>query len=141
MLDAAPFPGVLDFFSNCRELDIECCIISHRTRYPFIGEKYDLHAAAKEWIQHYGFYQYTGLSSENVYFELTCQDKLARIREKKCDVFIDDLPEFLADCSFPPSVRCILFDPNNLYRSEKRFRRACTWGHIFEIVVSEEKVH
>jgi len=134
MLDAAPFAGTLEFFKSCKARGIHCCIISHRTMYPFIGPQYDLHKAAREWIEHYGFYRHTGLLANDVYLELTLQDKLSRISQKKVDVFIDDLPEFLAEPGFPVGVERILFDPNNLYEGDRRFKRATTWKKITHLL-------
>jgi hypothetical protein len=37
--------------------------------------------------------------------------KIQRIRELRCDVFIDDLPELLLDPQFPAQTRRILFAP------------------------------
>lgn len=135
MLDATPFPGALEYFSRCKDQGISIFIISHRTRHPFIGPPYDLHQAAREWVKHCGFYKRTGLSLDHVYFELTIQGKLERIREERCDLFIDDLPEFLAEPTFPAGVRRILFDPNNSYPNEDRFERVASWKQIEELIV------
>src|SRR5262245_9514091 len=50
MGEAAPFPGVLNFFRWARDLRLELTIVSHRTRHPFIGPKHDLHEAARGWV-------------------------------------------------------------------------------------------
>ena len=44
--EAPPFPGVTEFFNRCEEQAVPISIISHRTRYPFAGPRYDLHEAA-----------------------------------------------------------------------------------------------
>ena len=48
-------------------------IISHKTKYPYIGEKYDLHKAAKKWLRHYLFLSPKGakISEENVFFNVS----------------------------------------------------------------------
>ena len=48
---------------------------------------------------------------EQVFFELTKEEKLARIGTLGCDVFIDDLPEIFQAAAFPRGTRRILFDP------------------------------
>ena len=136
MLDASPFPGTLEFFSWCNERGVSVCIVSHRTRHPFMGPLYDLHRAAREWVEHYGFYERTGLSPECVYFELTKQEKLDRIRQQGCDFFVDDLSEFLADPDFPADVKRILFDPNSCYVNEHRFERVTSWGQIRQLIIN-----
>jgi len=70
------------------------------------------------------------LSRDHAFFELTKEAKLARIGATGCTHFIDDLPEFLAEASFPANSRRILFDPNQLYVSETRFDRAGSWQEL-----------
>lgn len=130
MAEASPFPGVLDFFRLCRTLRIPVFIISHKTRRPFAGEPHDLHAAAWAWLAHQGFLDphHTGLTRDHVFFELTKQAKLERIAACACTHFIDDLPELLAEPSFPSGVVRWLFDPNHLYSTESRFTRITAWS-------------
>jgi len=128
--EAAPYPGVLEFFEACRTAGIPTSIISHKTRHPFLGEQYDLHAAASAWLEQQGFFDAArlGLPRENVFFELTKPAKLARIGQCGCTHFIDDLPEFLGEPDFPAGVQRILFDPNQLYAGEQRFHRIQDWA-------------
>ena len=110
MGEAAPFPGVLDFFRWAREHRLELAIVSHRTRHPFIGPKHDLHEAARGWVE--TFLQRPGLiGHDRVFFELTKEDKLARIGAVRCTHFVDDLPEILLADGFPQAAVPILFDP------------------------------
>lgn len=129
MSEAAPYPGVIQFFQACREMGIKTSIISHKTRHPFLGEKYDLHGAATAWLEQQGFFDAAqiGLPRENVFFELTKLAKLERIGRCGCTHFIDDLPEFLGEPGFPAGTQRILFDPNNLYADEQRFSRIPAW--------------
>ncbi len=132
MGDARPFPGVLDFFTRCKRIGQSVYIVSHRTRSPFRGEPYDLHQAAQEWLEKHGFYdpRRIGLSRNQVYFELTKEGKINRIKELICNVFIDDLPDLLRSNDFPRGVDRILFDPEKRYTTEKTFLRATTWAEI-----------
>jgi hypothetical protein len=136
MRDALSFPGVLEFFIYCKQRGITVYIISHKTRYPFRGPVYDLHRAAQEWLDIYGFYDPSriGLSPQQVYFELTKEEKLERIAKVGCTHFVDDLPEFLAESSFPDGVERILFDPNDNCTEYHRFHRANSWRDIQEII-------
>ena len=130
MAEAAPFPGVKEFFRACRAADAALSIISHKTQFPFMGERYDLHRAALEWLERQGFFDRAGvgLPRENVHFELTKQAKLDRVGARGCTHFIDDLPEFLAEPGFPAPTRRILFDANNLYADESGFTRVTSWA-------------
>ena len=135
MCEAAPYPGVLEFFRACRDAGIHLQIISHKTRHPFLGEKYDLHAAATAWLEQQGFFDpaQIGLPRANVFFELTKQAKLDRIGQCGCTHFIDDLPEFLGEPGFPANTQRILFDPNQLYADEQRFARIVDWAEARRI--------
>ena len=135
MSEAAPFPGVKKFFNFCKEAGIPIRIISHKTRHPFLGEKYDLHQAATRWLEEQGFFDDEGIamSREHVFFELTKQEKLQRIGLCQCTCFIDDLPEFLSETGFPEGVHRVLFDPNHLYPSEP-WTKLHSWASARDLI-------
>ena len=58
----------------------------------------DLRVAALRWMESNRFFDATGLGigRSNVYFEGTRDEKVRRIRELGCDVFVDDLAEVLS---------------------------------------------
>jgi hypothetical protein len=130
--DADPFPGVLEFFARSRELGIRTLVISHKTRHPFLGPRYDLHEAARKWLKDRDF---AGLTSDRVFLETTKQDKLGRIASEGCTWFIDDLPEFLAESAFPRSATPILFDPNGDHSGHSATRRAGSWTEIGKLIL------
>ncbi len=124
IMDAAPYDGFKGFLSFCRSCGIECVIISHKTVYPYSGEKHNLHDAAGEWLSKHEF----GL---DVFFELTKADKIKRINETDCSVFIDDLPQFLSLPGFNRRIKKILFDPlQNFPDFYKKFLYAVSWKEI-----------
>ncbi len=127
MCDAQAFPGALEFLRRCAKSGLALWIISHRTRHPYRGPQYDLHASARQWLADHGVHA-SGLLPENVIFELSKLAKLQRIGQVGCTHFIDDLPEFLAEPAFPDGVARILFDPNRHHESERRFARVSTWA-------------
>lgn len=132
MREAVPFPGATEFFVSCARRGVPVCIVSHRTRHPFRGPRYDLHHAAHEWLDLYGFYdsQRIGLPRDRVFFEVTKEEKIARIHELGCSHFVDDLPELLQDPTFPSRIERILFDPNGVHSPEAQLRRATSWDEI-----------
>lgn len=131
---AEPYTGVMDFFKKCKLRGLSVFIVSHRTRYPYIGEKYDLHRSAYEWLFKKGLIGPSGiLSPEEVFMEVTAKDKIKRIWELGCDVFIDDLPEFLNREDFPESTKRILFDPRDSF-CNSNFLRAKSWEEIDRIL-------
>ncbi len=131
MQRAIPFPGVIDFFRRCRVLTIPVRIISHRTRYPYLGEKYDLHLAARNWIATHAI----GLSSSEVFFDESRLEKLARIAQQKCTHFVEDLVEVLAEPLFPKDVHRILFDPNHLHGDFALAERVESWAMIESLLL------
>jgi hypothetical protein len=115
----APYPGFADFVAAARKVGHELFIVSHKTRHPILGPKYDMHAAAR------GFLSSRGLTGEGasqidpsrVFFELTKEEKVARAAGLRCEIFIDDLPEILTMPGFPDGMLRILFDPENRFAS------------------------
>ncbi len=126
---AMPYPNFDRFLSLCHAKQIPTFIISHKTRFPFLGPRYDLQRAAKDWLQHQSFPWIPP-----AFFELTLQEKLQRISKQGCTVFIDDLPELLEENEFPSNVTKILFDPNGLYPKNKTYVHATSWDEIINIL-------
>ncbi len=112
MLEADAFPGIVEFLHWARQAGIETCIVSHKTKHPFLGHPYDLHGIARQWILQ-NLHDETGplIPAERIYFELTKAEKLARIQAVQVDYFVDDLPEILTAAAFPAQTIPVLFDP------------------------------
>jgi|GEM_PF-190693 hypothetical protein len=140
MPEARPFPGAIEFLLHCRRAGVPLWIISHRTRHPYLGQPCDLHQAARNWMDLYGFGDpgRIGLAPDHVCLELTKQDKLARITEVGCTHFIDDLPEFLEEAAFPRGVEKILFDPGGLYPTFAAARPLASWEAIERLLLPKE---
>lgn len=136
MDDAEMFPGALDFFHKCRTWGVPVLIISHKTRTPYLGPHYDLHASAQAWLRHKGFYdaERTGLTPDRVVFELTKEGKLQRIGDMGCAVFLDDLPEFLLEPAFPKGVERVLFDPTGAQAPAPGLTPVASWGAFADLV-------
>ena len=112
MGEALAYPGVIDFLKHANQAGHQLAIVSHKTRFPFLGEQYDLHSAARAWVKSNLYEDGKALIPEDrVFFELTKTDKMNRARALGCDVFIDDLPEILLSPEFPSPTRRVLFDP------------------------------
>jgi len=113
MMDATPFPGVIESLSLIKKAGVRLTIVSHKTRYPYLGERYDLHSAAREWIHAVLGENGAGLiDDQDIYFEETKEAKLKRIQSVTCNWYVDDLPEILTAPLFPDNVQRILFDPH-----------------------------
>lgn len=109
IIKALPFPGVLEFIDKCKLEKIKVYVISHKTKYPFLGPKYDLHESARQWLEKSCFRSEN--DSQMVFLELTQEEKIKRIENLGCTHFIDDLPEILNHPLFPSYVQKILFNP------------------------------
>jgi len=135
---AKPFDGAAEFLQRCRRERVTVNIISHRARLPYAGPAIDMHDAARGWLDSQGWFagDSPGLDRGRVYFEETKADKLARIAVADCDVFIDDLPELLAEPEFPPGVERVLFDPHATSSGETRFPRAGSWQELATLIFS-----
>jgi hypothetical protein len=134
---AAAFPGVREFMRKAVEAGCALDIVSHKTRHPYRGERYDLHRAALGWLEAQGFFgdRSLGLDRANVHLELTRDGKLARIGALECDVFIDDLPELLGEPAFPADTRRVLFDPNDAAPDSQSYARARSWGDVSRLLL------
>jgi hypothetical protein len=133
---ARPFPGALSFFRHCARSGVSLAIISHKTRHPARGLQYDLHRAARQWLDERGFHDPEGIAlpRDRVYFELSQRGKVERIAQVGCSYFIDDLPELLARPDFPPTVRRVLFDPHRRHATETGVCHATSWAEIGRLI-------
>lgn len=113
MQEAEAYPGVIEIIQRLSRGEHTLSIISHKSKYPYLGKQYDLHQSARKWIDDYLCVNGEQLiPEEHVFFEHTKEDKLKRIRAFECDVFFDDLPEILLSELFPDKTQRYLFDPD-----------------------------
>ena len=139
MNEAEAYPGVINFMQAASNAGHTLAIISHKTRHPFLGKQYDLHAAAYAWInQHLLKDDKLLISESKIFFECTKPEKIVRITASQCNVFIDDLPEILQAEGFSPVTERILFDPEQHHQDKimpgiKSFRN---WADITDYLVA-----
>lgn len=136
ILEAKPFDGAADFLRESRDRGIQTHIISHKTKYPFMGPRVDLHEAAHSWLRSNRFMDsdFIGLQEWQVHLQLTKDDKFAKIRECSCDYFIDDLPEFLLDPKFPDHVSRVLFGNPGFDQPKEISKVAKSWWDVGKII-------
>ena len=127
LIDAKQADGMFKALIELKKRKIELFIISHKTKYPYMGPKYNLHKAANEWLEKNNFFEKSGLSIplENVFFELTKENKVNRIKDLGCTHYIDDLPEILN--MIDPRIKKILFNPFNFVVAEKNIINMKSW--------------
>ena len=142
MDDAIAYSGVIDFMKLAREHGVSMVIVSHKTKHPFLGPKYDLHDAARSWIN--GSLRDGDIclfGSDEMFFELTKEDKINRISELGCDYFIDDLPEILQMPGFPKRTKGILFDPEDHHGTEGLDDTFRSWQEISDYLEARWKAY
>ena len=128
MREAELFAGAADTIRQWKAAGSEVCVVSHRTQHPIVGEKHDLHAFARRWIDE------QKLDVAVLFFEETKEAKVTRIGSLRCDVFIDDLPEILLHPGFPAATRRILFDPGRSHPSRPGLQSAGSWADVAVLV-------
>jgi hypothetical protein len=130
ILEAEPYPGMRATLQALKAQQIPMCIVSHKTRTPYLGEPRDLHAAARGWLRQQGFFDAQGLgwSEDQIFFELTKEAKVARILALGCTHYVDDLPEILE--MLPNVLEKILFDPGKAHGRTSSWKRLTAWGEL-----------
>ena len=130
ILDAKPFCSVVEVLTELKNAGIPLKIISHRTKFPYLGLKVDLHESALKWLKNNGFLSLSGpgLSEEDIFFELKIEDKIDRIVSCGCTHFIDDLPEVLK--LVPDGISTILFGDRNTIENQGSWPILNTWEQL-----------
>jgi len=130
---AQMIPGVDSFLRRCRKDGCPVLIVSHKTEFGhYDPERVNLRDAALDWMKSQGFFdegRYE-IPRENVFFEGTRAEKLARIGALDCTHFIDDLEEVLSDPEFPQGVDRILFSDGAGAATSAPYIVCPTWRDI-----------
>jgi hypothetical protein len=130
ILEAEPCEGMLAALKWLAQREVATCIVSHKTRTPYLGEAWDLHAAARSWLEQQGFHDAAGLGwpRDRVFFELSREAKIARILSQHCTHYVDDLPEILD--LLPDHIEKIYFAPNDAGGARPEWRLMRTWQEL-----------
>ena len=136
ILEAKPTKNFIQSIQNINKrvefLDI--FIVSHKTKNPYKGPKYDLHHAALSWLENNQFFSksYLNFSEENVFFEISKNDKIKRIEKLNCNYFVDDLPNILEMIN--PNCKRILYDPYQDFKNENQFLHLKDWEDLYHLI-------
>ena len=125
---------MLDALIRLNKKGVEMTIISHKTRYPYKGPKYDLHEAAWGWLEKNGFLdnKILGIDRDKIYFEETQVKKIERIDKLKCTHYIDDLPKILDNIKGETTK--ILYDPHKESRENASWKTLTNWNDLENII-------
>jgi len=135
--DAVMFEGADTFLTRCRAEGCSVFVVSHKTEFGhYDPAKVNLRRAALDWMAARGFFRADGygIPIENVFFEGTRDDKVARVSDLKCTHFIDDLEEVLIDPKFPSGITRILFSEAGRQAAASPYLVRPTWREIEESV-------
>ena len=130
IMAAEPYENFSDVFVSLLTAGHELKIISHKTKYPFIGKRINLRCAAMMWLKEKGIVGtgHNKLSEMDVFFCSTITEKVAMQKKQRCDVFIDDLVKVLKLIN--PQVNRVLFDPKSEIDACEQFNILRDWGDI-----------
>jgi hypothetical protein len=137
---AQMFTGVDAFLRRCRTEGAEVIIVSHKTEFGHHDpDRVNLRKAARGWMTAKGFFADDGyaIPPDNLFFEATRAEKLARIATLQCSYFIDDLEEVLDDPDFPPGVKRILFSQTDLPGQAPAYAVCRSWNDIEKLVFGD----
>ena len=133
ILEAEPANHMLEALAQLQELDVCMVIVSHKTRFPYQGPKYELRKAAWNWLEQNNFFSSPGLNwdKSKVFFEDSKERKAARICSLGCEYYVDDLPEILT--MLPDSITKFLYGTD---QSNKKFHVFNDWAQFPSILNS-----
>jgi len=131
IIKAKIYSGFKEFIDLISNKEANIYIISHKTKYPIIGDKVDLHECAINFLKQKNILDNTIIKQKNIFFEPTVEKKIKRIINLKLDVFVDDLPKILLHQDFPSATKKILIDYSN---SNKEFTGITSnkWNEVFK---------
>ncbi len=137
IMDAEIYKDVLEAFKYLLKNNIKIKIISHKTKYPYIGEKIDLRLSALRWIEDRILNKIPNIniSKSDIFFENTIAEKINKIQELSCDIYVDDLPEILD--LLPKKIKKILFSPIHNIQGNYNFKVMKSWSEFYDIINNE----
>ena len=130
IINAEKSKGMFESLLKLKNKGYRLYIVSHKTKHPIIGAKYDLHEAAKKWLNKNKFFDQDGLNlnKSDVYFEVEKELKIKRIHSLKLTHFIDDLESILD--LIDKSVYKIHYNKDYNYKSKSKYFSFSNWEKL-----------
>jgi hypothetical protein len=134
IMDAKIHIGVKKIMELLSKNKIKFYIISHKTKFPYLGRKINLHKAAKKWINKNILKNDNSInfSIKDIFFENSIKKKISRINKLKCNIYVDDLPKILE--LLPKDIKKILFTPNHINQPKKSIITMNKWTDFKKII-------
>ena len=135
IMDAEIAENLLNALEQIYSAGVKLVIVSHKTKYPIEGQKYDLHKAAKEWLRENKIInnRKIGIEERDIYFAATKEEKIKIIEALKCDYFVDDLVDILKKIS----SKCKKFHYSET-KNEANIYNTSNWLDIAKLIIAEE---
>jgi hypothetical protein len=130
---AKVYPGFREFVAIASASRNDLFIVSHKTQFPLLGPKYDMHEAARVFLAGHRLSADDAVPGQNIFFEETKEQKIDRAAALHLDVFIDDLPEILTMPGLPDRCRRILFAPQGS-DALGNFEQCRCWDEITDLL-------
>lgn len=132
--DAKVYSGFKSFLEYLNKNN-QIYIISHKTIYGHHDkDKTRLRESAVNFLKDRKIIcPKSGLHINNLIFCNTLNEKVKKIKEKKCDIFVDDLEKVFDSYNFPSKCHKVLFTPN---QKKSQFS---SWFKIKNEVISIKK--
>lgn len=133
---ALPYQGLEKALQALKNAGAKMFVVSHKTRYPIIGDKLDFHQAASDWLNDQGLAGYF----EDCFFCPEKSLKVARVANLDLNWFVDDLENVLLYPGFPDHTGKIHFVPEQspVTQPSQGIIRASHWRDIPEIIHSRQ---
>ena len=132
LIKAEIFDGVIETLTQLSYKN-KLYIVSHKTQYPYSGQKYNLRLFADEWLKKHCLHSDCKNSPiTKIFYEDNIENKIQRIIDLNCDLFIDDLPKILN--LIPEKINRLLFDPNR--HDSNNFISFCNWTNASNLITS-----
>ena len=134
IFSSPPQEGALAFLKETVDKGCEIFIVSHKTEKANRDPDVDLRGYALQWLEENRIFKSreqggVGLPKDNVFFEATRAEKVERIRQLKCDCFVDDLSAVFEHEKFPRDTIPIWFQPH-AGEGCSCYHRFCRWKDI-----------
>ena len=132
--EAIPYPGMKETLIEIRSRKIPIKIISHKTQFPYMGPKNDLHKSAFSWLETNKFFEKDlGFNRNDIFFETTKENKINRILKTECTYYLDDLPEILS--MIPRTIKRMNFSPNNNKIKNSEWIVINKWTDLLKVIL------
>jgi hypothetical protein len=134
ILEASPYPSMKQALESVAKKKVPLTIVSHKTKTPYMGKDWDLHEAARMWLDKNEMHSHIGpnISREQIFFELTKQAKCDRILAVGCTHYVDDLPEILE--MLPETIIKIHFSQDAQHDSNNKWLSMRSWSELTSLL-------